>query len=226
MNTPPLGYTSAAKVLRHGRVEFFQSPVTDLPVAESVQIGADDRLPQFGYVGSNYLQHRVLLLGINPGNGPRRCRSPEDEIVMPALATFVTEQTPEAFAEAQRAYKSVCQGWAVWGRQCNELLVAAGLGPEDVAFSNALPWRTNSKSAFSPFVAAQAAALYVQPVVDELAPRIIVALGKKAGQMLTIAQRMTDTVVVWNRAQALQPSVIAEREFAARKFAKLVEASV
>src|ERR1039457_3553506 len=134
----PLGFKSARRVVDLGRAAFFAYPDGDLPKAESAQIASDDLLPQFGFVGVRYERLRVLLLGINPGNGPRGERSTGDKVAMPALSAFVANPIPETFIAAQHAYREVCQGWAVWGRQCNELLHAAGLGMEDIAFTNAL----------------------------------------------------------------------------------------
>jgi uracil-DNA glycosylase len=95
---------------------------------------------------------------------------------------------------------------------------------EDVAFTNALPCRTRSQSAFSTRVAKDAAKLYVRPVIDELSPKIIVAVGKRAGEIVVLAQRSSDRVVVWNRERALRPSVIEDRQRATRIFAELITA--
>lgn len=218
----PLGYLSARKVLELGRTAFFGRPEDDLPVAESAQIAADDLLPQFGYVGKNYGTRRILLLAINPGNGPRRERSAGDRVAMPALFRFATERTPESFEAAQAAYRSVCEGWAVWGRQCQELLDAGGVDTDEIAFTNALPWRTKSQSRFAKAVARQAAELYAKSITQELEPRIIIAVGKRAAEILEYANLMSPAVVVWNRAQALTPQVAAERKLAAEKFAGLL----
>lgn len=220
----PLGFEAARRAVELGRHAFFASATEDIPNSASPQIAADDLLPQFGYVGTRYIESRVLLLGINPGNGPkpRRERSQGDQIAIPALQEFVEKRTPETFLAAQCAYRRVCQGWAIWGRQCDELLRAGGLEMEDVAFTNALPWRTASQSAFSPAIARRAGLNYAGPVVRELKPRLIVAVGKKAATILAYAGMLSDAVVVWNRAQAMQPSVIAERKAAAEKFARLL----
>ena len=207
-----------------GRPAFFSHATEDIPIAKSEQIAADDLLPQFGYVGSRYESRRVLLIGINPGNGHREKRSSGDRTAMPALLEFVMQRTPASFHAAQQAYREVCQGWAVWGRQCDELLSAGGLGMEDIAFTNGLPWRTASQSAFSKGIARKAAQLYVAPIVRELQPKVIVAVGKKAAKMLEYAGLLSESVVVWNRAQALRPSVTAEREAAAKKFSVLIGA--
>lgn len=216
------GFEAARRVVTVGRSAFFGSVDHDLPKADSAQIAADDLLPQFGFVGSRYNVRRILLLGINPGNGPRKERNSGDKIALPALASFVGNPTPDAFVVAQRAYKQVCQGWAVWGRQCDILLRDCGLGLEDIAFTNALPWRTASQSAFSRSIACKTAQLYAGPVVRELEPSIIIAVGKKAAEVLGYAGLMSESVVVWNRAQALRPTVIAEREAAVQQFKSLL----
>lgn len=144
---------------------------------------------------------------------------------MPALHRFVSDKTPEAFLASQDAYRSVCHGWAVWGRQCFELLRSSDIDMDDLAFTNALPWRTASQAAFGKSIARRAAALYVSPVVAELQPRIIVAVGKRAAEMLELAGLMSPSVVVWNRAQALTPPVMEERKEAASKLLNLLQAS-
>jgi hypothetical protein len=222
MPLEPLGYWAACRVVDLGRQAFFAHAAEDAPFADSDQIAEDDLLPQFGYVGSRYEARRVLLLGINPGNGPRAVRSTGDRTAMPALRRFVTQKTPASFVAAQQAYRSVCEGWAVWGRQCYELLRSSGLDMEDVAFTNALPWRTASQSAFAKHVAKKAAEHYTGPVVRELQPRIIVAVGKKAAQILEYAGLPSASVVTWNRAQALTQSVLAEREAATRQLVELL----
>ena len=93
---------------------------------------------------------------------------------------------------------------------------------EDIAFTNALPWRTASKAAFGKPTARRAAELYTQSVILELQPKIIVAMGKRAAEMLDYAGLMSPFVVVWNRAQARSQQVAAEREAAAAKFGQLL----
>jgi hypothetical protein len=217
----PPGFKAAHRVIEGGRSAFFSHAEEDLPDATSSLIKADDRLPQFGYVGVNYEAKRILLLGINPGNGPRDRRNPGDQKVMPALNNFAKEKSPASFVAAQLAYREACQGWLLWGRECSELLASAGLGMDDVAFSNALPWRTKSESGFSRAIERRAAENYVNPLVTELRPRIVVAVGRKVARMLHDAGHFNDEVVVWNRARALTKGVLDERDLAKQKFANL-----
>ena len=218
----PPGFDAARRVVELGRAAFFAHAEEDIPIADSPIIQADDRLPQFGYVGSGYSRSGILLLGINPGNGPRAARNAGDEAVMPYLSSFVEHPTPENFLLAQQAYQRSCQGWLLWGRECNELLAAAGVSMNDIAFSNALPWRTKSESGFKVAIERRAAENYLAPLLDDLKPKVLVAVGKKVSRMLGNIGRIDASVVVWNRERALRPSVIQEREQAAMQFARLI----
>lgn len=222
--TPPttLGYRTACRTVELGRAAFFSGRDVDIPVAESELIRSDDQLPQFGYVGSKYSAKRILFLGINPGNGPRACRNVGDGFQMPLLERFVAAPTVENFQRAQNAYREACQSWFIWGRECNELLALGGLQIDDIAFSNALPWRTASEAAFGRGVERLTAAHYVKPLLDELQPRIVVAVGKKVQRMLSETGSCTASLVVWNRARALTQSVRAERQKAGELLRHLV----
>ena len=221
----PLGYLAAKRVVEAGRAAFFRSPSFDLPVRTSTILAEDDCVPQFGYVGTDFHALRVLLLGINPGDGAKdaNARSAGDEQMMPALHRFAKFPSPQSFLAAQNAYKGVCRSWHVWGRHCDELLKKAGLSIDQIAYSNCLPWRTASKSAFGDSIAERASRLYAIPLIEELKPRIIVAVGKKAGTILGYATNIMPPMVVWNRAQALTESVEKDRQAATARFCALLE---
>ncbi|MGH8457599.1 MAG: hypothetical protein ACRETE_11470, partial [Stenotrophobium sp.] len=179
-------------------------------------LAADDRTPQFGYVGAEYLRTRVLLLGINPGNGKEtETRSPTDARMMPALIHFAQNPTQENFTKAQQAYKAECQTWHIWNRHCRDVIGAGKLSLEEIAYSNCLPWRTGSNSAFSDAVAKKAATLYASPLIEELQPTVVIALGKTAGNILRLSGKKLPHLIVWNRAQAARPAVLKERAEAA-----------
>jgi uracil-DNA glycosylase len=85
-----------------------------------------------------------------------------------------------------------------------------------VAYSKCLPWRTESKSGFAPSVAEKAAKLYAYPLIEELQPKLIIALGKRAEEILLLAgQKLPARLITWNRAQAATPAVLKERAKAA-----------
>jgi hypothetical protein len=219
----PLGYLSARRVLDLGRSAFFGSDDADLPKAESDEVAVDDRTPQFGYVGSNYAERRILLLGINPGNGLRNGRNDGDAAVMPALYEFCAHPTIANFIRAQRKYEEVCSAWRLWGTECQALLADSGLRSSDVAFTNALPYRTGSVAAFPRAVAENAAKHYVASYITELKPKIIVSLGKRASEILSYAGgAVTAEEVVWNRARAPTAGVLVQRQAALSQLFQLL----
>jgi hypothetical protein len=53
--------------------------------------------------------------------------------------------------------------------------------------------------------------LYVFPLIAELNATLVIALGKRAGQILRSVPRKLPQVIVWNRARAATPAVKQER---------------
>jgi hypothetical protein len=224
--TVPLGFTSAMLVVEVGRAAFFDSGQADLPQKRSPQIAEDDLLPQFGYVGAQFTSTRVLLLGINPGNGHGDVESEGDKVMMPKLRAFTRTPGPLAFVATQSTYRSVCEKWPVWGRHCSVLLTQLGLSIDQIAYSNCLPWRTESQSMFANSVAERAATLYVTPLLQELQPSVVVAVGKRAAEIIKLTRMALPPVVTWNRAQALTVAVAREREEAAAELKRLLSGPI
>jgi hypothetical protein len=99
----------------------------------------------------------------------------------------------------------------------------SSLSLEQIAYSNCLPWRTASQSRFSDFVAANALALYTLPLVIELRPKLVIALGKRAGDILKNAFPNLPSVIVWNRARAATAAVKRPRHACSAKIFKALE---
>jgi hypothetical protein len=215
------GFEAALRVIDAGRAAFFGSSDADLPVAYTPEVERDDRLPQFGFVGQQYNKSRLLIIAINPGNGPRDKRDRGDETSLPALERFVQDRTHASFAFALQAYREVCPGWSIWRHHGLPVIKAAGLSLDDVAYANCLPWRTRSESGFTDPAARRSAELYLMPLLSDLAPRVVVALGKKAAQILDLVPSLSAEVVVWNRARAPTAGVLAERAAAASRLSSL-----
>lgn len=155
-----------------GRSAFFPDHEFDVPLGRSALLRRDDLTPQFGYVGAQYSSTNVLLLGINPGNGPRNdFRTPADERMMPAILRFAQNPTESTYAQATLAYMNECRSWPVWKHHCAEVIGAGKLSFDKIAYSNSLPWRTASKSSFSDRVAKKTAERYVRPLIEELYQR-------------------------------------------------------
>lgn len=218
----PLGYNSAVGALEAGRAAFVGSAYADLPTRRAPQIASDDLVPQFGFVGDRYSASRVLLLGINPGNGDNQKRNAADDIQMPPLADFARTRTVEAFKAAQNAYRQVCQAWPMWRRHCSEVIGAGLLTLDDNAYSTCLPWRTASEASFDGNVSRQAAVLYAYPLIDELKPMVVIAMGKKSATILSLGGRRIANLVTWNRAQAATAAAIADRASTAKRIFEIL----
>jgi uracil-DNA glycosylase len=219
-----LGFATAKRVDELGRHAFFSEQNTDLPLGRSLILQGDDLAPQFGFVGARYPSARILLIGINPGNGGNNTnRIAEDSRMMPAILRFARTPTEQNFVEATRAYMNECQSWKVWKRYCSEVIGAGKLSFDEIAYSNCLPWRTHSKSGFSDTVARKAATLYVRPFIEELRPSLIVAMGKeRVPAILQMTGLSLPPVIPWNRSQAATAAAKHERDNAAAKILKFV----
>jgi hypothetical protein len=216
MNPPPLGYRTACSVLKGGRAAFFGDANADLPKNRSPLLQQDDLTPQFGFVGREYASTRVLLLGINPGNGRETItRSATDERMMPILIEFAQDPSSANFIAAQSAYQAECATWHIWRRHCAEITGAGKLSLDDIAYSNSLPWRTGNESNFDASVAQRAATLYAHPLIAELQASVIICLGKRAAEIVQIGNPKIPHVIVWNRAQAATTRVLSDRKRAA-----------
>ena len=77
----------------------------------------------------------------------------------------------------------IMKGWKIWNI-IDPTLAAAGVALEDVAYMNIVPYRTRENK--MPPAAARESAWkrIVEPSLDLLAPRAIVAMGKKAGGVM------------------------------------------
>ena len=217
-------FITARKVAELGREAFFPKHDPDLPLGRSPILQKDDLAPQFGFVGTDYAALRILLLGINPGNGGSNTnRSREDSRMMPSILKFAQSPTEENFARSEEAYRNECEKWQVWKRHCSEVIGAGKLSLKQIAYSNCLPWRTNSKSRFSDYVARKTARLYVAPLIEELNPKLIVAMGKeRVENILKMTGLSLPPVIVWNRSQAATETALHERAAAADKILKFL----
>jgi hypothetical protein len=137
--------------------------------------------------------------------------------MMPALHRFAHNPTEQNYAQATLAYMSECQMWQVWKRHCAEVIGAGSLSFEQIAYSNCLPWRTASKSRFSDDVARKTAELYVRPLIDDLNPGLIMAMGKRVKLILEMTGLSLPRIIVWNRSQAATVSARRDRGNAARE---------
>lgn len=180
---------------------FFGSPTADLPERKATFPAGDDLVPQFGFVGRNHEKRRILLLSAVPGNGKNDRREPGDELMISSLRAFYEHPTPETYRAASEAYMKACPTFRFWQQDCFPILKAVGLTLDDIAFVNSLPWRSSRGTKLTTRQREACAARVVGPVLDDLCPRLVIALVKsQTTKILNLCGwRLGDErIVPWN----------------------------
>jgi hypothetical protein len=142
-----------------------------------------------GYVGADYRPGvGLLLLAINPGGGgdAYENRTAEDQMFIPLLTRFKQaghRERLESFECVNAAFSNIVKGWKIW-TILKPTLDAAGVEIEAVAYMNIVPYRTRGNRMPPVMARERAWKRVVEPSLDLLAPRAIVAMGKKAGDVL------------------------------------------
>jgi hypothetical protein len=158
------------------------------PQSRPLNLQGDAALMFPGYVGEAYQPGGPVLVAINPGGGGDGYaeRSSADEEFYPILEAF-HRSTTDTLREHFRAMND---GWVrsmrTWNlrRIIDPVLGALDCEVEQVAFLNAVPYRTRENRAPSVFARRQAWMLVTRPLLDVLQPGVLVALGQKAGDVL------------------------------------------
>ena len=151
---------------------------------------SDDAATMFaGYIGADYRPGvGLLLLAINPGGGgdAYKYRTAEDHVFIPLL-TNLKQARPsellESFESVNTAFMHIVMGWKIW-TILEPTLDAAGVAIGDVAYMNIVPYRTRGNKMPPAAARERAWKKIVEPSLDFLAPRAIVAMGKKAGDVM------------------------------------------
>jgi hypothetical protein len=146
---------------------------------------ADARVPFLGYCGPRYSVGNPILLAINPGGGSDDYseRHAEDEELIPLIEAFVHAQgsaTPKAFEKMCHVYMEHVQTWNL-RNIVTPTLAACGKGVDEVCYLNVFPYRTRKNAMPSAKALTAAWEKIVAPLLGELRPRHLIALGKKAG---------------------------------------------
>jgi len=164
------------------------------------------------------------MMGINPANGQgNEFRTPQDEEMMPKVIDFANNPTEDNFKKAMWAYKEQCLRWKGWWQRCAEVICKSELSPDEIAYSNCLPWRTASGTNFSNEVAEKTAKFYARPLIEELDPCLIVAMGQKAALILRMTGISLPKLITWNCSHALKESVKLERASDAKEILEFVK---
>ncbi|HEY5347226.1 MAG TPA: hypothetical protein VIJ72_03465 [Rhizomicrobium sp.] len=185
-------YEIASSVVKAGRELLFEGANIDLPPNRSETIANDDRIPQVGFIGDNYDERRILVVGINPGNGPSNFRSPSDAAMFLPLYRFVETPSHETYAEAMAAQMTAFPSWLA-SQELGPKLDLEGVTTNDIAYINASPYRAGNGTANDVFRTVRrkktAAAKWVGPMLFALRPAIVIAHGVEAARIINYADR-------------------------------------
>ena len=141
-----------------------------------------------GYVGKEYQPNRgLLLLAINPGGGGDDYeRSTEDEVFYPLLSSFkdaAAGDVEEAFKAVNNAFVPIVRSWNLW-RILHPTLVATGRTIDEIAYMNAVPYRTRENRMPRVRARRESWRCIVEPSMQLLSPAVTITLGKKAESMV------------------------------------------
>lgn len=164
----------------------------------------DAHTPAPGWVGKQW-SNGTLLIGINPGGGGDGYRrNPADDTLYSLLRRFKDARSPSdqlgAFEEVSEAWIEIQRSHNIW-RVISAILEATGEAVEACAFINILPFRTRMDAA-APAATLRAAWRDVaRPQIEVLQPKRVVALGKKAWDVLCRMEMPTDAkLILFKRA--------------------------
>lgn len=162
---------------------------------------ADARVPFLGFCGPMFGPGRPVLLAINPGGGgdAYQTRTPQDEDLIPLIEAFVAANGMElesSFNRMTRSYMAMTQTWNLW-RILRPTLDACGVGVEEVCYINIFPYRTRGDVRPSAASLRRAWSDITSPLLADLNPSKLIALGKKAGGVAqSLAKEGTKLYVV------------------------------
>jgi len=169
------------KTLRLTRRDVFGPADKQHPISEP----EDAAVPQIGFVGQEYRAEGTILLGINPGGGgDTYVRTAADSVLLPLIESL---RDGEASRETLNAmfdkYAANMRTWNLW-RIVLPVLEACGKNQTEIAYLNWCPFRTRKDSMPHAHAMRRSRDVYLAPLIEELAPVRIIALGKKAGNWL------------------------------------------
>lgn len=174
-------YDAALKAVCIQRGDVFWPPDSQLPMTEP----EDALIPQIGFIGADYRRGGTLLLGINPGGGgDTYSRTAEDAILLPMIdALRRSKASLEAMWTMFDQVLANMQTWNLW-RIVEPVLGASGNTPSAIAYLNCCPFRTLRDGRPHAHALRQCRDIHLGPLIRELTPNRIIALGKKAGDVL------------------------------------------
>lgn len=156
-----------------------------------VHLRDDARSPFLGFLGEGWCSGGTVFLAINPGGGRAayQSRTPQDQELIPLIQEFLCaspESVTSSFRRMSASYRTQVQTWNLW-RILGPTLEACHTNVDDVCYLNIFPYRTADDAKPIQLALQNAWIKIVAPLLDQLQPGRLVALGKKAGD---VAERL------------------------------------
>jgi hypothetical protein len=140
-----------------------------------------------GFVGKHYLKGSICLVAINPGGGQDSyLRTRGDEIFFPVLQRFRTASDADAeffFEDLCMHFEKILTCWNLWNI-VSPILTSTGLTLNEIAFINAVPYRTRKDGLPSVSAKTLSWQKVTGPAIELLEPGHVIALGQKACDVL------------------------------------------
>lgn len=145
----------------------------------------DARVPFLGFCGPRFVRGNPVFLMINPGGGTDDyvARHTEDEELIPKIHWFLEAPEREresAFAAMSYVHMQHVQHWNL-KTVLQPSREACGKVVEEVCVLNLFPYRTRMNGMPRAHALRNAWISVIAPLLRELRPRFLVALGNKAG---------------------------------------------
>jgi hypothetical protein len=136
-----------------------------------------ENVPQPGYIGPQYRETGLLLVGQNPAVPPDRLAF-ADRIYTAALRAIRNEPTEEVYDTLQSILADFIPQWPVHGEYFP--LAECGLSLDDIAYFNLVRCRTVNNSDPGGRIASKCIQEHFTRWLNLLAPRVVIFVGKWA----------------------------------------------
>ena len=134
-------------------------------------------LPQPGYIGSNYKNRRVLLVGQNPGVSPDRFSVQDTEFAEVQIA-LRNDASARSYENLKSINDRIMPAWPVVARQFP--LGECGLRLNEIAYVNVVRCRTEENATPGKKITQACIDNHLVRWLDWLQPRVVVCIGKWA----------------------------------------------
>ena len=134
-------------------------------------------LPQPGYIGTNYKNTRVLLVGQNPGRSHDYSNASDEEFAS-ALIAVKKDENAQAVNKVRNILDRIMPTWDIFKTYFP--LADCGLRLDDIAYTNIVRCRTEENAKPGVRIARTCISKHFIPWLDWLEPRFVLCMGKWA----------------------------------------------